>query len=104
MYTPQETEIVVEHQSLHNIGPSYSLRIDGGGNVEFDGKSKVKTLGKHTWKISAENLNQIVFKFDDIYFTSLDDSYGLADQLNSQKKEQVTVSYRSGDEHKTVKY
>jgi hypothetical protein len=64
----KNTEIVVQHNSLNKEGPNYYLRIDGNGNVEYNGLSNVKTLGKHFSKISPEDLNRIIQGFKESYF------------------------------------
>jgi two-component system nitrogen regulation response regulator NtrX len=44
------------------------IKIDGNGNVEYNGLSNVKTLGKHFSKISPEDLNRIIQGFKESYF------------------------------------
>lgn len=101
--------IEIQHKSLSKEGPSYSLRIDGNdGNVEYNGLSNVKTLGKQNSKISTDDLNRIIQEFQESYFFYLKDSYGSSNKTNSQHQQQqgdqVSVSLRLGDRYKNVIY
>jgi hypothetical protein len=99
-----DTEIVIQHNSLNKEGPSYSLRIDGNGNVEYNGLSNVKTLGKYFDKLSSEDLNRIIQGFKESYFFYLNENYGSSTEPNSQQQDEVSISLRLGDKSKIVKY
>jgi Domain of unknown function (DUF6438) len=109
----KNTEIIIQHKSLSKEGPNYSLRIDGiDGNVEYNGLSNVKTLGKQNSKISTDDLNRIIQEFQESYFFYLKDSYGSSNKTNSQQQhqqhqqqeDQISVSLRLGDRYKNVIY
>ena len=103
------TEIIIEHDSPIK-GPRYYLHIDGDGNIEYHGKSNVKTLGKHILKISPKDLENLVFEFKNVYFFSFKDSYGtVSDQSSlSQQQEQrlqhTTVSLKLEGKYKSIKF
>jgi hypothetical protein len=101
------TEIVIQHESLSK-GPRYYLHIDGDGIIEYHGTSNVKTLGKHTTKISPKDLENLIFEFQNVYFFSFKDNYGtVSDQpslAQEQQLQQTTVSLKLGDNYKSVKF
>jgi hypothetical protein len=84
-------------------GPSYSLRIDGNGNVQYNGISNVRSMGLHTSKISPGDLNRLVTRFKEIYFLYLRSNYESTDKPSSQQQ-RVSVSLQLGDRHKRVEY
>ena len=92
-------EIIIQHTSP-NEGPIYSLRIDENGTVDYNGIRNVKTLGKLISKISPQELQSIIFQFENYYFFSFRDSYELSDQ----HQQQTTISLRLGDQYKKIKY
>jgi hypothetical protein len=96
------TEIIVKCDSKDREGPSYSLIIDGDGNVEYNGLRNVKTLGKRLIKISTEDLNRIIHEFQDLYFFSFQDSYESSVQHDTRP--QISVSLRLKDKYKNVRY
>ena len=99
MNNTKNTEIIIQHNSPNKQGPDYSLRIDGNGNVEYNGLKNVNVS-----KISPEDFNRILHEFQDLYFFSFKDSYESINQSKSQQEEQISVSLRLGDKYKTVKY
>ena len=94
--------ITLERKSPKNKGPSYSLSIDNAGNVEYDGISIVKTMGKHCSKITEEDLNALIDEFKIIYFFSLKEKYG--DLLDNSDVPQTSISICLGDKYKEVTY
>ena len=101
----KEVEIAVERSSPNREDSSYSLRINGTGNVEYDGLSNVKTLGKRSTKISTDDLNRIIHGFQDLYFFSFKDNYyKSSNQSDPRQQQQISVSLRLGDKYKNVKY
>jgi Domain of unknown function (DUF6438) len=103
--TTTNSEIIIQHDSL-NKGPIYSLRIDRNGNIEYNGISNVKTLGKVVDKISPRDLRHIIRLFNNFYFFSFNDSYELNSNQSGLKQEQqqTSISFRLGDNYKNVKY
>ena len=102
--TINKIEIIIQHSSL-NKEPNYSLCIDGNGNVEYNGISNVKTIGKHVTKLSSNDLKRVIHEFDDVYFFSFKDSYHLSDSQQHQPQLlQTSVSLRLGDKFKNIKY
>jgi hypothetical protein len=92
--------VVLERKCPSNKGHSYSLYIDSEGDVEYDGISGVKTMGKHISKITREDLNALIDEFKIIYFFSLKDSYGnLEDSPNSCV---TSLSLSLGKEYKKI--
>jgi hypothetical protein len=92
-------EIIIQHTSP-NEGPVYSLRVDENGTVEYNGIRNVKTLGKRISKISSQELQSIIFQFENYYFFTIRDS----NQLSDQHHQQTTISVRLGDQYNKVKY
>ena len=103
MKNNKEAEIVVERTSPNREGPSYSLNINGTGNVEYNGMSNVKMLGKRFTNISEEDLDRIIHEFQDLYFFSFKDDYKSSNHSNPERQ-QISVSLRLGDKYKNVKY
>lgn len=91
--------------SSHSKGPNYSIYIDGNGNVEYNGISNVKRIGKYITKISAQDLNRLIREFNNIYFFSFKNSYEISsNQSISQPQQETSISLRLGDRYKIVKY
>ena len=101
----KSTEIVIQHISLNRESPSYSLTIDGSGNIKYNGPDGARTIEKHI-QIPQEDLNRIIHEFKDLYFFSFKDSYESPNQPSSQEQEQeqISVSFRLGDKYKKVSY
>jgi hypothetical protein len=55
--------------------PAYKLTISGSGEVVYEGKSFVKTIGKQVTKIPREKVMELVDEFYEIDFFSLNDIY-----------------------------
>ncbi len=104
MKNNREAEIVVECTAPKGKGSSYSLNINGTGNVEYNGLSNVKTLGKRFTKISTQDLERIIHEFQDLYFFSFKDDYYMLSNHSTPEQQQISVSLRLGDKYKNVKY
>src|SRR3982751_6436493 len=97
-------EIIIQHISL-NKGPNYSLRICESNTVEYNGISNVKTLGKHLSKVTPEELQSIIFEFENYYFfSSFKDSYEPSNQSKTQDQQQTIISCRLGQNFKKISY
>lgn len=96
-------EIAIEKESHNNIDPSYALKISTDGTVEFKGTANVKSVGKHTLKISQDLVAEIVDKLNMIYFFSLKDKYLAMGGPGSQETKTV-ISARVGDKFKKIVY
>jgi hypothetical protein len=70
------------------------------GTIEYDGIRNVNTLGKLISKISSQDLQSIIFQFENYYFFTIRDS----NQLSDQHHQQITISLRLGDRYNKVKY
>ena len=70
----ENLKITLERKWPNNNGPCYSLYIDDEGNVEYNGISNVKTMGKRFSKITIEDLNSLIDKSfrpaTNLYFNS----------------------------------
>ena len=96
-------EVIIQHISP-NKGQNYSLRICGNNTVEYNGSSNVKTLGKHISKVTPEELQSIIFQFENYYFFSFKDSYEPSNQSKTQYQQQTIVSIRLGQKFKKITY
>ena len=95
---------MIKHSS-HGRGPSYSIHVDGNGNIEYNGISNVKTIGKYITKISPQDLNRLIREFNNIYFFSFKNSYEVSsNQSFSQPQQETSISLTLGDRYKIVKY
>jgi hypothetical protein len=95
---------MIKHTS-HSKGPSYSIHVDGDGNIEYNGISNVKTIGKYITKISPQDLNHLIREFNNIYFFSFKNSYEISsNQSISQPQQETSISLTLGDRYKIVKY
>jgi hypothetical protein len=70
------------------------------GTIEYDGIRNVNTLGKLISKISSQDLQSIIFQFENYYFFTIRNS----NQLSDQHHQQTTISLRLGDQYNKVKY
>lgn len=102
MNETKHVRITLERKWPNNNGPCYSLSIDGEGNVEYNGVSNVKTLGKHFSKITGEDLNALIDEFKIIYFFSLKENYD--DTVNRSDLPQTSISICLGNRYKNVTY
>jgi hypothetical protein len=96
-------EIIIEHVSL-NKGQNYSVRINENNTVEYNGISNVKTLGKQITKVTSEELQSIIFQFENYYFFSFEDRYEPSNQSKSQNQQQTVISIRLGQKFKKITY
>ena len=96
----KNVEITLERKWPNNNGPCYSLYIDDEGNVEYNGISNVKTMGKRFSKITIEDLNSLIDEFKIIYFFSLRENYG--DLTNHSDLQQTSISIRLGNRYKKI--
>jgi hypothetical protein len=55
--------------------PVYSVSIDGGGTVTYEGVANVYVIGKRSYKISEAKVRKLVDEFYKIDFFSLKDTY-----------------------------
>ena len=95
---------MIKHSS-QGRGPGYSIHVDGNGNIEYNGTSNVKTIGKYITKISHQDLNRLIREFNNIYFFSFENSYEIPpSQSISQPRQETSISLTLGDTYKTVKY
>jgi len=55
--------------------PSYTVSIDGAGNVTYNGLRFVGTTGEQHEKASREDVQALLSAFDAVHFESLQDAY-----------------------------
>lgn len=59
--------ITLERTPCYGTCPVYRVRVDANGLVKYVGVEYVKTIGRHSWKISenaVRKLDQLIEKFD----------------------------------------
>ena len=100
----KDIEILIERNSHNKKARSYSLIIDGDGNVKDNRPDYAKSIGKQFSKISPENMNRLIHEFKDLYFFSFKDSYESPNYSISKEQEHISVSLRLGDKFKKVEY
>ena len=58
-----------------NCSPAYVMSIDGNGIVNYEGFSGINLTGKHTFSISAEQVEDLLIDFKNVKFFSLNNNY-----------------------------
>ncbi|MGB8509344.1 MAG: DUF6438 domain-containing protein [Pyrinomonadaceae bacterium] len=67
--------IKLERTECFGACPVYSITIHGDGVVDYDGKKFVKETGKRSYKISRENVRELVEEFYKADYFSMEKEY-----------------------------
>jgi hypothetical protein len=79
--TPDEIHIRLERTPCEGTCPTYTLDIDGNGQVTYEGIRWVATLGHHTWQVPREDVTDLVHRFLDAHFFEAAPEYREGDAL-----------------------
>lgn len=71
----KSVSIRLERTPCYGNCPSYKLRIEGNGSVEYEGISSVEVLGIRTYEIPVERVRELVRQANKIGYFSLASSY-----------------------------
>ncbi len=71
----KSVSILLERTPCYGNCPSYKLRIEGNGSVEYEGISSVEVLGIRTYEIPVERVRELVRQANKIGYFSLASSY-----------------------------
>ena len=82
-------KITLEQQWIDNNGPSYFISIDEEGNAEYIGINNVKTQGRQIFKVTTNEVKDIIDEAEIIYFFSLRQVYG--DLINFSNSPQISI-------------
>ena len=75
-FTFPETSIIeMSKTPCFGTCPVYSIKMDGKGNVTYDGKQFVKLEGKHEMNFPPEYVNEVFQAFADGNFWDYEDEY-----------------------------
>ncbi len=97
-----QSKIALEQKWLTNNGPSFSVTIDGLGNIEYKDVNNAKTLINQISKITQQDVIELLNEAETIYFFSLRDTYG--DLKNYPNSPQISISIQHGNRYKNIKY
>lgn len=78
--------------------PVYSLAIDKKGNMIYDGERFTDKIGKHSLKLSKEELKDLAADFNDANLSQFSDTY----KSNITDLPTVTISHTNNGKSKTV--
>ncbi|RZK24005.1 MAG: hypothetical protein EOO56_03065 [Hymenobacter sp.] len=70
-----EPVLVVKRTPCHGTCPTYTAAIYADGRVEYEGERFVALLGKHTLRLPAATVNQMLAEAKRINFSKLQDQY-----------------------------
>jgi hypothetical protein len=78
--------IELERRGCYGICPIYSVRIQGDGQVRYEGQRFVQKVGVQSTRISPRQVQELVTAFENIHFSALPDqlSYGIEDLEESR--------------------
>jgi hypothetical protein len=80
----EDLEITMQRTACFGFCPVYALTVRGDGTVTYDGQRFVEVEGIQTSAVSEDQLRELVRRFDEIDFFSLEDDYAcLATDLPS---------------------
>jgi len=96
------SRITLEQKWLNNGGPSFSVTIDGIGNIEYKDVNNAKTRVDQISKITQEDVVELLNDAETIYFFSLRDRYG--DLKNFPNSPQISISIHHGNRYKNITY
>ena len=93
-----DVKITLERTACFGTCPIYSLVISGDGNVTYEGKRFVKTLGVQTYQIPVSDVEELVALVYQKNYFSLKDRY----EFSATDLPTVITTVRVEDEIKTV--
>lgn len=80
--------------------PVYGLSIFLDGTVVYEGQANVGTVGRHTWRVPPDKVNELISAFEAVDF--LDTPEHTAVCPDAQRTAMVILNYRPGRCEKTV--
>jgi len=91
--------IGLERTACYGSCPVYKLTILGTGDVTYEGKMFVKTIGTRTAKVNQDVIKQLISEFEKVGFLSLNDSY---EEHTVTDNPTVVMSVKTSDKSKVV--
>lgn len=67
-FPSDDIHIRLERTPCEGTCPTYSIDIDGNGQVTYEGIRWVATLGRRTWQVPREDVTDLVNRFLDAHF------------------------------------
>jgi hypothetical protein len=75
-FPSEDIHIRLERTPCQGTCPTYTIDIDGNGQVTYEGIRWVATLGRHTWQVPPEDVVDLVHDFLDAHFFEAAPEYG----------------------------
>lgn len=79
-FPPDDIHIRLERTPCEGKCPTYTIDIDGNGRVTYEGIRWVATLGRHTWQVPREDVEDLVGRFLEAHFFEAAPEYGADEQ------------------------
>lgn len=80
-FPPDDIHIHLERTPCLGKCPTYTLDIDGSGQVTYEGIQWVATLGRHMWQVPREDVEDLVNRFLAAHFFEAANEYRAGDTL-----------------------
>ena len=80
---PEQIHIRLERTPGLGKSPTYTVDIDGDGQVTYDGTKWVSTIGRHTWRVPQDDVVQLVNRFLDAHFLEAATEYRTGEHLSA---------------------
>lgn len=107
--SPPPDKFTIEYERIfgecYGLCPVYKVTINEKGEVVFEGKENVRKRGGHKSKISEEELNKLINKFEEVKFFRLFDKYVMSENCSKQilsDGDYARISFDNGKVSKSI--